>query len=100
MSKKKTPKNAFYDPTGGSFSSELGNSVFSDVDSVSSNKESTNMTSINVGSLLDSATNTPKAKCINTGAIFSSPLGSPNFVMDDNEDVSLPSRLSISLEKK
>ncbi|KAG9291114.1 hypothetical protein G9A89_012986 [Geosiphon pyriformis] len=79
---------------------ELGNSVFSNVDSVSGNEESTNMTGINVESLLDSATNTSKAKHVNTGAIFGSLLGSPNFVMDDDNDVSLPPYLSISLEKK
>ncbi|KAG9300883.1 hypothetical protein G9A89_015339 [Geosiphon pyriformis] len=109
MSKKKAPKGAFHGPAGGSFSqkkrvmlgnvkhsgnekdislnrSELGNSMFFDVNSVSGNEENTNITGINVESLLDSAVNTPKAKCVNTSAIFSLPFGSPNFVMDDDED--------------
>ncbi|KAG9292039.1 hypothetical protein G9A89_017939 [Geosiphon pyriformis] len=123
MSNKKAPKSAFHGPAGGSFSqkrrvmlgnvkhssdkknisldrSELGVSVFSDVDSVSGDEKSIDMTSINVGSLLDSVANTLKAKHVNTSAIFGSPLGSPNFVMDDNKDVSLLFYLSISLEKK
>ncbi|KAG9292090.1 hypothetical protein G9A89_017990 [Geosiphon pyriformis] len=79
---------------------ELGNNVFSDVDSMSGDEKSANMTGINVGSLLDSAANTPKAKHINTDAIFGSPFGSPNFVMDNDNDVSFPSHLSISLKKK
>ncbi|KAG9289742.1 hypothetical protein G9A89_014477 [Geosiphon pyriformis] len=114
MSKKRTPKGAFHGSIGGFFSqkkkvllenikhsgdkkdislnkSELGDNVFSDVDSMSGNEESANITGINVGSLLDLAANTPKAKHINTGAIFSSLLGSPNFVIDDDEDVSLSS---------
>ncbi|KAG9306402.1 hypothetical protein G9A89_018285 [Geosiphon pyriformis] len=123
MSKKKAPKGAFHGLAGGSFSqkkkvvlenvkhsgnkkdislnrSELGNNVYSDVDSVSGDEKSTNMTSINVGFLLDSAANTLKAKRVNTGAVFGLPLGSPNFVMNDDEDVSFPSHLSISLKKK
>ncbi|KAG9301660.1 hypothetical protein G9A89_016730 [Geosiphon pyriformis] len=113
MSKKKAPKGAFHGSTGGFFlqkkkvvlgnikhlgneknislnKSELDNNVFSDVDSVSGDEKSAKMTGINVGSLLDSTANTPKAKCINTGAIFSSLLGSPNFVMDDDKNIFLP----------
>ncbi|KAG9291103.1 hypothetical protein G9A89_012975 [Geosiphon pyriformis] len=112
MSKKKAPKSAFYGPIDGSFSqkkrvvlenvkhlgdekdislnrSELVDSVFSDVDSVSGDEESTNITSINVESLLDSATNTSKAKHVNTDNIFGSPLGSPNFVMDNDKDIEI-----------
>ncbi|KAG9307728.1 hypothetical protein G9A89_023293 [Geosiphon pyriformis] len=123
MSKKKAPKGAFYSPAGDFFlqkkkvmfgnvkhsgdekdislnRSELGNSMYSDVDSVSGNEESANMTGINVGSLLDSAANTPKAKRVNTGAVFGLFLGSPNFVMNDDEDVSLFPCLLIPLEKK
>ncbi|KAG9298885.1 hypothetical protein G9A89_015906 [Geosiphon pyriformis] len=123
MSKKKAPKGAFYSPAGGFFSqkkkvvfenvkhssnkkdislykSKLDNNVFSDVNSVSGNEKSANMIGIDVGSLLDLTANTPKAKHINTGAIFGSSLGSPNFVMDDNEDISFSFCLSISLKKK
>ncbi|KAG9285895.1 hypothetical protein G9A89_013320 [Geosiphon pyriformis] len=118
-----TPKNAFHGPAGGFFSqkkrvvlgnvkhlgdekdislnrSELGNNMFSNVNSVSGDEKGTDMTGINVESLLDSAANTPKAKRVNTSAIFSSPLSSPNFVMDDNEKISFPPHLSISLKKK
>ncbi|KAG9289878.1 hypothetical protein G9A89_015458 [Geosiphon pyriformis] len=92
-SKKKAPKSAFYGPAGGFFSqkkkvvlgnikhsgnekniflnkSELGNNVFSNVDSLSDNKKGVNMTGINVGSLLDLAVNTLKAKHVNIGAVF------------------------------
>ncbi|KAG9303888.1 hypothetical protein G9A89_005798 [Geosiphon pyriformis] len=123
MSKKKAPKGAFHGPAGGSFlqkkkvvlenvkhsddkknislsKSELGNNMFSDVDNVFGDKKSANMTGINVGSLLDSAANTLKAKHINTDTIFSSSLGFPNFVMDNDEDVFLFLCLSIFLEKK
>ncbi|KAG9304065.1 hypothetical protein G9A89_005975 [Geosiphon pyriformis] len=123
MFKKKAPKNAFHGPAGNSFlqkkrivlgnvkhlgdekdisldRSELGDSMFSDVNSVSGDEESTNMISINVGSFLNSAANTSKAKHVNTGAIFSSPFGSFNFVIDNDENVSLSFCLSISLEKK
>ncbi|KAG9295698.1 hypothetical protein G9A89_001715 [Geosiphon pyriformis] len=80
--------------------SELGDNMFFDVDSVSGDKKSANITGINIGSFLNSAANTFKTKHINTGAIFGSPLGAPNFVMNDNKDVSLFSHFSISLEKK
>ncbi|KAG9305162.1 hypothetical protein G9A89_010670 [Geosiphon pyriformis] len=123
MSKKKAPKGAFYGSADSFFSqkkkvvlgnvkysgdkkdislskSGLGDSVFSDVDSLSSDKEGVSMTGINVGSLLGSAVNTLKAKHVNTGAVFGSSLGSPNFNMDDNEEVFLFFRLSISLEKR
>ncbi|KAG9290067.1 hypothetical protein G9A89_010373 [Geosiphon pyriformis] len=109
MSKKRTPKSAFHGSAGGFFlqkkkvvlknikhsgyekdiflnKSELDNNMFFDVDSVFGDKESANMTGINVGSLLDSAANTSKAKHVNTSAIFGSPLGSPNFVMDNDKD--------------
>ncbi|KAG9299180.1 hypothetical protein G9A89_013828 [Geosiphon pyriformis] len=98
MSKKKTPKSAFHGLVGSSFSqkkkvvfgnvkhlgdkknislnkSELSDNVFSNVDSVFDEKGA-NMTGINVRSLLNSAVNTPKAKHVNTSAIFSSPFDS------------------------
>ncbi|KAG9290392.1 hypothetical protein G9A89_007123 [Geosiphon pyriformis] len=107
MSKKKTPKGAFHGPAGGFFSQKkkvvlrnLGDNMFSDVNSVFGDEKSVNITGINVGSLLDSAANTSKTKHVNTGAIFGFPLGFPNFVMDNDEDISFLSRLPISLEKK
>ncbi|KAG9292018.1 hypothetical protein G9A89_017917 [Geosiphon pyriformis] len=121
MSKKKAPKGAFYGPAGGSFAQKkkavLGNvkhfgdkknislsksepsgSVYSDVDSMSGNDKDMGLTGINERSLLGSVATTLKANCVNTGTIFSSLLGSPNFTMDDDEIV-LPPHLSISLEK-
>ncbi|KAG9291576.1 hypothetical protein G9A89_021995 [Geosiphon pyriformis] len=103
MSKKKAPKGAFYSPAGGSFlqkkkvvlenvkhsddeknislnKSELDNNVFSNVNSVFGNEEGANITGINVRSLLDLAANTPKVKHVNTGVIFGSSFGSPNFI--------------------
>ncbi|KAG9287077.1 hypothetical protein G9A89_023042 [Geosiphon pyriformis] len=47
----------------------------------------------------DSQMNTPNAKYFNTGAAISSPLGSINYDMDNEEEVSLPPHLSFSLEK-
>ncbi|KAG9286867.1 hypothetical protein G9A89_012417 [Geosiphon pyriformis] len=79
---------------------ELGDNMFFDMDSLSDDDKNANMTGINVGSLLDLAVNTSKAKHVNTGANFGFPLGFPNFVMDNDENVSLPFCLPISLEKK
>ncbi|KAG9305856.1 hypothetical protein G9A89_006267 [Geosiphon pyriformis] len=123
MSKKKTPKGAFYDPAGGSFlqkkkivlgnvkhsgnkkdislnKSELGNNVFSNMDSLSGNEKSINITDINVESLLNLAANTLKAKYVNIGAVFGFPFGSSNFDINNNEEVSLFPCFSISLNKK
>ncbi|KAG9284012.1 hypothetical protein G9A89_022786 [Geosiphon pyriformis] len=120
--KKKAPKSAFHSPAGSSFfqkkkvvlgnvkhsgdqrdiflsKSEFSGSIYSDVESLSSKDKNVSMSGINGGSLLGSAATTPKAKRINTGAGFGSPLGSPNFHMNDNEVVLFP-RLPISLEKK
>ncbi|KAG9302053.1 hypothetical protein G9A89_021097 [Geosiphon pyriformis] len=122
-SKKRTPKGAFHGPTGGFFSqkkkavlgnvkhssdeknislnkSKSGDNVFSNVNSLSGNKEVSNITGINVGSLLSSAVNTSKAKHVNTGTAFGSSLSSPNFDMNDDKEMSLPSHLLISLDKK
>ncbi|KAG9296075.1 hypothetical protein G9A89_011927 [Geosiphon pyriformis] len=122
MSKKKVPKGAFYGPAGDSFAqkkkvvlenvkhsgdekdislskSGSGDSVYSDVDSISGDDEDVGMSGISEKSPLGSAATTPKAKHVNTGTMFGSSLGSPNFVMNDDEIV-LPSCLSISLEKK
>ncbi|KAG9307199.1 hypothetical protein G9A89_017027 [Geosiphon pyriformis] len=72
-----------------------GNSVYSNVNSLFGDDENVGMTGIHNGSLLSLAATIPKAKHINTGAVF----GSPDFTMNDNEIV-LPLHLSISLEKK
>ncbi|KAG9304363.1 hypothetical protein G9A89_019925 [Geosiphon pyriformis] len=120
-SKKKALKNAFHGPTGGSFFqkkkvvldnvkhsgderdislniSRSSDSVYSDVESLSGEDKNVSMSSIN-RSLLGSAAITPKVKQINTSAVFGSPLGSPNFHMDDNKVV-LPSYLPIFFDKK
>ncbi|KAG9298516.1 hypothetical protein G9A89_018875 [Geosiphon pyriformis] len=47
----------------------------------------------------DSQMNMSNVKHFNTGAAIGSPLGSINYDMDDEEEVSLPLRLSFSLEK-
>ncbi|KAG9298321.1 hypothetical protein G9A89_002809 [Geosiphon pyriformis] len=106
--KKKAPKGAFHGPAGGFFSQKkkvvLGNVKHSGnekdlVASLSGENEDVNMFGTNGRSLLGSAATTPKAKQINTGTGFGSPLGFPNFHMDDDEVV-LPPHLLISLEKK
>ncbi|KAG9298666.1 hypothetical protein G9A89_012734 [Geosiphon pyriformis] len=122
MSKKKAPKSAFHGSAGGSFAQKKkvvfdnikhsddeknislsksgpGNSVYSDVDSLSGDNEDVGITDVNGGSLLGLAATTPKMKHIDTDTIFGFPLGSPDFTMDDDKIV-LPPRLSISLEKK
>ncbi|KAG9291349.1 hypothetical protein G9A89_003453 [Geosiphon pyriformis] len=122
MSKKKVPKGAFYGLAGGFFvqkkkvvldnvkhsgnekdislsKSGPGDSMYSDVDSLSNNEENVGMTGVNEGSLLGSAAITPKMKCVNTGTIFGFPLGFSDFTMDDNEIVLL-FYLPISLKKK
>ncbi|KAG9302017.1 hypothetical protein G9A89_021061 [Geosiphon pyriformis] len=99
-SKKKTPKGAFHGPADISLSKfGPGNSVYSDVDSLSDDNKNIGISGVNDGSLLGLAATTPKTKQINTGAVFGFSLSSPNFYMNDNEVV-LPSCLSISLEKK
>ncbi|KAG9300876.1 hypothetical protein G9A89_015332 [Geosiphon pyriformis] len=67
--------------------------------SLSSEDKNVNMSDIDSGSLLGSAATTPKAKQVNTGAVFSSPLGCLNFYMDDDKVV-LPLCLPISFDKK
>ncbi|KAG9300077.1 hypothetical protein G9A89_018354 [Geosiphon pyriformis] len=122
MSKKKVPKDAFHGPAGGSFAqkkkavlgnvkhsgneknislskSEPGGSVYSDVNSMSGDNEDMGLTGVNERSLLGSAATTSKANCVNTDTMFGSPLGSPNFTMNDDKIV-LSLRLSIFLEKK
>ncbi|KAG9286107.1 hypothetical protein G9A89_022784, partial [Geosiphon pyriformis] len=122
MSKKKAPKDAFHGPASGSFiqkkkvvlgnvkhsgderdislsKSGLDNSVYSNVDSLSGDDKDVGMTDVYGESLLDSAVTTPKAKRVDTGTMFGSPLGSPDFIMD-NDEIVLPPRVSISLEKK
>ncbi|KAG9295619.1 hypothetical protein G9A89_005312 [Geosiphon pyriformis] len=123
MSKKKAPKGAFHGFAGSFFlqkkkvvfenvkhlgdkknislnKSELGNNMFFDVNNLFSNKESANLTGINVEFLLNLAVNTSKTKHINIGAVFGSLLGFPNFVMDDDKKVSLFLYFLISLDKK
>ncbi|KAG9301303.1 hypothetical protein G9A89_009235, partial [Geosiphon pyriformis] len=122
MSKKKAPRGALHGPAGGSFSqkkkvvignvkhsgdekdislnkSGSGGNVLSDVDSLSSNNDDASMSGFYGGSPLSSAANTPKAKHVDTGAVFGSPLKSPNFTINDVEVV-LPSRVPISLDRK
>ncbi|KAG9288230.1 hypothetical protein G9A89_021261 [Geosiphon pyriformis] len=122
MSKKKVPKGVLHGPASGFFAQKkkvvLGNvkhfgnekdislsksgpgdSVYSDVDSVSGDDEDVGMFGICERSLSGSTATTPKAKRVNTGTMFGSPLGSPNFAMDDDEFV-LSLCLPISLEKK
>ncbi|KAG9298418.1 hypothetical protein G9A89_008682 [Geosiphon pyriformis] len=122
MSKKKALRGALHGPAGGSFSqkkkvvignvkhsgdeknislnkSDSGGNVFSDVDSLSSDDDDASMSGFYGGSPLSSAANTPKAKRVDTGAVFGSPLKSPNFAMD-NVEVVLPFRVPISLDRK
>ncbi|KAG9300107.1 hypothetical protein G9A89_000847 [Geosiphon pyriformis] len=122
MSKKKAPKGALHGPAGGSFSqkkkvvienvkhldnekdislnkSGSGGNVFSDVDSLSGNDNDASMSGFYGGSPLGSAVNTPKVKRVNTGAVFESPLKSPNFTMNDIKVV-LPPHVPISLDRK
>ncbi|KAG9284465.1 hypothetical protein G9A89_014069 [Geosiphon pyriformis] len=75
------------------------NSMYSNVDSLSGNDENVDITGVNSGSLLGSAAITSKIKHINTGVVFGSPLGSPDFTIDDDNIVFSP-HLLISLEKK
>ncbi|KAG9291467.1 hypothetical protein G9A89_021886 [Geosiphon pyriformis] len=74
-------------------------SVYSDVESLSGENEDVSMSETNGGFFLGLAATTPKTKRINTGADFGSPLGFPNFHINDDEVV-LPSYLPIFLEKK
>ncbi|KAG9304520.1 hypothetical protein G9A89_020084 [Geosiphon pyriformis] len=119
MSMKKAPKGAFHGSASGSFSQKkkvaLGNikhfgnekdislvklgssGTYSDMDSESSCGED-NIHIESVRSLLSLATNTLKAKKVNTSVIFRFPLGFPNYNMDEKM-VLLPPPLSISLEK-
>ncbi|KAG9286599.1 hypothetical protein G9A89_005367 [Geosiphon pyriformis] len=121
-SKKKTSKSTFYSSAGGSFfqkkkvvlgnvkhsdnkknislsKSEFSNSVYSNVESLSGKDEDVSMFETNGRFFLGSAATTSKTKRVNTGAGFGSPLGFPNFHMDDNKVV-LPPYLSVFLEKK
>ncbi|KAG9294658.1 hypothetical protein G9A89_008137 [Geosiphon pyriformis] len=122
MSKKKVPKSAFYSPAGGFFAQKKrvvldnikhsgderdislsksgpGDSVYSDVDSLFGDDKDVGITGVHRGSLLDSAATTSKAKRVNTGTIFGSLLGSPDFTISNNEIV-LSLRVSIPLDKK
>ncbi|KAG9303737.1 hypothetical protein G9A89_018634 [Geosiphon pyriformis] len=121
MPKKKASKSVFYGPADGFFlqkkkivlenvkhlgnkkdiflnKSGLGNNIFSNIDSLFGDKKSANITGINDESFLDLAVNTLKTKHVNTGAVFSSPLGSSNF--DINNDMVFFFCLSIFLNKK
>ncbi|KAG9303714.1 hypothetical protein G9A89_018611 [Geosiphon pyriformis] len=73
--------------------------VYSDVNSLSGNDKDVSMAGVNSESLLGSAATTLKTKCINIGIVFGSPLGSPDFTMN-NDEIALPLCLSISLKKK
>ncbi|KAG9293138.1 hypothetical protein G9A89_001765 [Geosiphon pyriformis] len=122
MSKKKTSKGAFHGPASGFFAqkkkivlenikhsgneknislskSVSGNSMYSNVDSLSGDDKDVGMTGVNNGSLLGSAATIPKTKHINIGTVFGFPLGSLDFTID-NDEIMLPLHLSISLKKK
>ncbi|KAG9303368.1 hypothetical protein G9A89_013694 [Geosiphon pyriformis] len=117
MSMKKVSKDAFYDFASGSFSQKkkvaLGNikysgdekdiflvklgsgGMYSDIDSESNcGEDNIHMEDFNSESLLNSATNIPKVKRVNTSVIFGSFLGSPNYEMDD-EIVKTPVEVSV-----
>ncbi|KAG9302026.1 hypothetical protein G9A89_021070 [Geosiphon pyriformis] len=102
MFKKKASKVAFHGPAGGFFFQKKKvilknvkhsdnerdiflnksgpiNNVYSDVKSLSGDNNSVSMSNANSRSLLDSAATILKIKQINTGAVFGSPLSSPNF---------------------
>ncbi|KAG9291085.1 hypothetical protein G9A89_012957 [Geosiphon pyriformis] len=113
MSKKKAPKGAFHGLAGvvlgnvkhsgnekdiSLSKSELSDNVFFNVDSLSGDKKGVDITDINVGSLLNSAANTPKAKHIDISAIFGFPLSSPNFVMDDDKKIEVSTKKFFALD--
>ncbi|KAG9292962.1 hypothetical protein G9A89_016324 [Geosiphon pyriformis] len=107
MSKKKVPKDVFYGPTGEKkvvlgnvkhsgdekdislSKSGPDNSVYSNVDSLFDDNEDIGMTDVNRRFLLGLVATTPKVKCINTGTMFGSLLGSPDFTIDDDEITSV-----------
>ncbi|KAG9297001.1 hypothetical protein G9A89_008587 [Geosiphon pyriformis] len=122
MSSKKALKDVFYSPAGGSFSQRkkafLGNvkysgdekniflksgsgaSIYSDVKSLSGDDDNVSMSGGFDSSFLDLAVNTPKAKQVNTGANFSSPIGSLDFKMDEEmKPLPLSLRKKVSLDK-
>ncbi|KAG9291852.1 hypothetical protein G9A89_012137 [Geosiphon pyriformis] len=112
MSSKKALKSVFHGPAGGFFSqrkkaslenikhsgdekdiflkSGSGASVYSDVESLSDDDENVNMSGGFDGSLLNLAVNTSRTKRVNTGANFSSPIGSPDFEIDEKVKLLLP----------
>ncbi|KAG9291343.1 hypothetical protein G9A89_003447 [Geosiphon pyriformis] len=105
MFSKKASKGVFYGPASGFFSQKkkvsLDNikhsddeknislkfsssaSVYSDVESLFGDDEDVSMSGGFDDSLLNSVVNTPKAKCVNTGANFGSPIGSSDFEIDE-----------------
>ncbi|KAG9290209.1 hypothetical protein G9A89_022185 [Geosiphon pyriformis] len=122
MSSKKAPKGVFHSSAGGSFSqrkkASLGNvkhsgdekdislmsgsgaSVYSDVKSLFGDDENVNMSGGFDGSFSDSAVNTLKAKRVNTSANFGSPIGSPDFEMDEKmKPLPPPLRKKVPLNK-
>ncbi|KAG9290843.1 hypothetical protein G9A89_010992 [Geosiphon pyriformis] len=122
MSKKKVFKGVFYGPTDGfffqkkkvvlknvkHFSDEKnislskfgpGDSVYSNMNSLFGDNKDVSITDVNGGSFLDLAVTTSKVKHVNTGAVFGSPLSSPNFTMNNNKIVFSP-HLPISLDKR
>ncbi|KAG9291565.1 hypothetical protein G9A89_021984 [Geosiphon pyriformis] len=122
MSKKKALKGAFHNSAGGFFAqkkkvvlenvkhsdnekdislskSSPGNSVYSNMNSLSGNDKDVGMTGVNSRSHLDLAVTTLKTKHVNIGVGFGSSLNSPNFYMEDDEVV-LTLCLPISLDKK
>ncbi|KAG9301760.1 hypothetical protein G9A89_003307 [Geosiphon pyriformis] len=58
--------------------------MYSDVESLSGNNVDIGISGVSNSSILDSAANTSKVKCVNTGADFGSSLGSPNYDIEDD----------------
>ncbi|KAG9296302.1 hypothetical protein G9A89_014894 [Geosiphon pyriformis] len=121
ISKKKAPKSVFHDPAGGSFLqkkkvvlgnvkhsgdekdvfliSESDSNVYSNVESLSGDDVDIDMSGVSNGSILGSAANTSKVKCINTSTDFGSPFGSPNYDIENKLEL-LPPSLKITLNIK
>ncbi|KAG9304194.1 hypothetical protein G9A89_019756 [Geosiphon pyriformis] len=116
------PKGVFHGSAGGSFSqkkkelfgnvkhsgdekdislkSGSGTGSFSDADSLSGDDKNVSISGSFDGSLLDLAVNTPKAKRVNTGANFGSPISSPNFEMDEKvKPLPVPLKKKIPLNR-
>ncbi|KAG9285707.1 hypothetical protein G9A89_002274 [Geosiphon pyriformis] len=114
LSKKKVPKDTFYDPAGVVLGNikhsddkrnislvKLGSGgMYLDMDSKSScGEDNMVLEGVNGESLLNLAATTPKAKKVDSNIVFGSSFGSPNFDMNKEVEL-LPPPLNISLERK